>query len=275
MKAIGYGRASTNGQEAKGYSLEDQQESIKRFCAQNGIELADLLIETESAATIKDRSIFKKALLQVYTTPEIDALIIMNLDRHSRTVFDYEIIKRGLAKRGKKLISVQEQFLTPVHAVDPEFEDYLESARQHRMVDAEQERKRTRRRCIRGKKAKEQRGGWIGFRPPFECDVVQGALVVNFERSTVLRHMRRLRNWLGWTYGKIANYMNGSNDLPNRSGDGRGRVFPPPHARDPLKKRNKPLKKGCGVWSACTVYNLVGNPRERDWDSRKGRVKAS
>lgn len=271
MKAIGYGRASGYGQESRGYSLEDQRAGIELFCKQNGIELVDFFIETESAATIKARPVFKTALRAVYNDSEVTALVIMNLDRHSRSVFDAEIIKRGLAKRGKRLISVQEQYLTPIHAVDPEFKDYLEAAMQHRMVEAEQERRRIRRRCIRGKKAKEARGGWVGYRPPYEYDVVQGELVPNFERAMIRRHATRLRICFEWTYQRISDYLNGDNRLTNPDGS-RGRVFPPPHERETLKKRTRPRQRGTGLWTANSVYKLLNSYRGTQ---NKGRVKAS
>jgi len=266
MRAIGYVRASTNVQEAYGFSMDDQSEAIERFCREHKIELLETFVEAESGATIANRPKFKQALLTVYTDPTVGALIVTNVDRHSRSVLDAELIKRGLAKRNKRLISVQEQYLTPVHDVDPEFEEYLEAALQHRMVEAEQERKRFRRRSLRGKKAKQAKGGWIGFRPPYEYDVIQGDLVRNFERSCVRRLIFRLRFWLKWSYRKIAEYLNGSNR--------RGRIFPPCHARKPLRERQKPTKTGTGKWSLFMVYNFI--VRTKDWSlpEHRGVVRA-
>jgi DNA invertase Pin-like site-specific DNA recombinase len=265
MRAVGYVRVSTNGQDATGFSLDQQIESIKKFCADNKIEMVNHYVETESAATITARPAFKNALRHVYNDPGVQYLVITNLDRHSRSVFDSEIIKRGLSKRGKKLISVQEQYLTPVRSVDPEFEEYLESALQHRMVEAEQERKRTRRRSLRGKKAKQEKGGWIGFRVPYEYDVVQGDIIVNCERSRLIRHMRRLRFWLQWSHQRIADYLNGTNK--------RGQIYPPPHARPSLRQRQRPNVYGTGRWTRNSVYHILRPGR--GWDDRKGMVTAS
>lgn len=267
MKAIGYIRVSTLGQDATGFSVEQQQSSIRQFCEQHQIELVQCYEDKISGATIKDRGAFKQALKHLYADNSINCFVITNLDRHTRSVLDFEIVKRGLAKRGKKLLSVQEQFLTPVHAVDPEFADYLEAAQQHRMVEAEQERKRIRRRTLRGKKAKETKGGWIGFRVPYEYDAVQGELVLNKERFKLLRHITRLRNWLGWPCQKIADYLNGQNRYK--------RVYPPPHAKPTVKQRQTDLVRGTGRWDRFSVYNLVRNDRQRDWTEKKGVLKVS
>jgi site-specific DNA recombinase len=264
MKAVGYVRVSTTGQDLKGFSLDQQIDSIQKFCTQNQITLVHTYVETESAATISARAEFKNALRHVYNDPNISFLVITNLDRHSRSVFDAEIIKRGMAKRGKRLVSVQEQYLTPVHAVDPEFEEYLESALQHRMVEAEQERKRTRRRSIRGKKAKQGKGGWIGFRVPYEYDVLESDIVLNSERARLLRHMRRLRFWLHWSNQRIADYLNGGNK--------KGISYVPPHAKPRQKQRQRPNVYGTGKWTRNSVYHILRPGR--GWEDRKGMVTA-
>ena len=255
---------STLGQDSKGYSLEDQVTCIEKFCQENGIELVAHFMEIESAATMKDRPAFKGALKHVYNSPNIEALVITNLERYSRSVLDSEIVKRGLSKRGKRLLSVQERYLTPMYDSDPEFEDYLESAMQHRMVEAEQERKRTRRRSLRGKKAKQAKGGWIGSRVPYEYDVVESDIVLNQERARVLRHIRRLRFWLQWSCPRIAEYLNGRNK--------KGFVYLPPHAKPRQKQRQRPNVVGTGKWTKNSVYHILRPGC--GWEDRKGMVTA-
>lgn len=264
MKAIGYPRVSTYSQDALGFSLDDQIKSIEEFCQDKGIELTAHFLESESAKTIKDRPSFKAALRHLYNSPEVNAIIVTNLDRSSRSVLDSELIRQALARRGKRLISIQEQYLTPYgDNVDPEFEDYLETAIQHRMVESEAERKRIRKRFLRGRKAKEEKGGWIGFRPPYEYDVVQGELVVNHERARVVRLICRLRRILSWQYKEIAAYLN-EKDIP------------PPHlAKIPQKKRRRPIVRGSGEWNVWSVRRIIVTDREWGPESGKqGRVKA-
>ena len=258
MRAIGYPRVSTYAQDALGFSLDDQIRSIEEFCQDKGIELTAHFLESESASTVSGRPSFKAALRHLYNDPETHAIIVTNLDRSSRSVLDSELIRQALARRGKRLISIQEQYLTPYgQDLDPEFEDYLETAIQHRMVESEAERKRIRKRFLKGRKSKERKGGWIGFRPPYEYDVVQGELVLNQERSRVSRLIRRLRKYLKWTYQRIANYLN-------------AREIPPPHrAKNPQKKRRRPATKGAGKWNMWSVRRICVT--QRDWGKDSGR----
>lgn len=260
MRAVGYPRVSTNGQDYRGQSLGDQISQIEQFCESQGIQLVAHFLEVESAATVSARPSFKAALKHLYHS-DVDAIIVTNLDRHSRSVLDAEIIRRSLAKRGKRIISIQEQYLTPFgQDVDPEFEDYLESALQHRMVEAEQERKRIRRRTIRGRKAKANKGGWIGFRPPYEYDVIQGELVLNWERHLTIRHIRRLRKYLGWGFPRIANYLNDRLDR-----------FPAPSSREPIKKRQRPSQFNSGRWNRGSLHKMFCIT-QRDWGDNPDRL---
>lgn len=277
MRAIGYPRVSTHGQERNGYSLEQQVSSIERFCHSKGIELTAHFMEQESAATIRNRPSFKAAMRHVFNSPDIDAIIVTNLDRFSRSVLDAELVRQAFEKRGKKLISIQEQHLTPLVASEDSDEDYLLAARQHRMVEAEQERKRTRKRLVIGKRQKSQGGGWIGFRPPFEYDVIQGELVYNMERARVIRHMFRIRKYIGLSYRQIAAYMNGRNGLMNPDGT-RGRIFlPPAIARQPVRKRRTPITT-IKTWGKGGVRNILACENgPRVWGAgsdRQGRLTA-
>lgn len=260
MKAAGYPRVSTGAQELSGFSLDDQVASIERFCKENNIQLVAHFMEQESAATIRNRPSFKAAMRFVLKNPDIDALVVSNLDRFSRSVLDAELIRGALAKHGKKLISVQEQYLTPV--LERHEDDYMEAALQHRMVEAEQERKRIRRRFLRGKKQKVQNGGWAGFRPPFEYDVIQGELVLNPERAKTVKLISRLRN-LGMTYIEIADYLNGANRWK--------KIWQPPHAKVPQRKRNRPPKLGTGKWTRYNVRNIAIRFGKKTWGAGSGR----
>ena len=118
MKAVGYPRVSTYSQHTKGYSLEDQVSQIETFCKEKGIELVAHFMERESAATIRERPSFKAALKFLHNSPDVEAIIITNLDRFSRSVLDSEIVRKSLERKGKRLISIQEQYLTPMVSGD-------------------------------------------------------------------------------------------------------------------------------------------------------------
>lgn len=262
MKALGYPRVSSNTQSSQGFSLTDQSRSIESFAVEQNIDLVAHFPEVESASSMIGRPIFRAMLEHLYDNPDIEAIIITNLDRSTRTLLDYELLKRELKKYGKRLLSVQESYLTPLK--DRPDDEYLESALQHRMVEAEAERKRIKKRCDLGKARKVAQGGWHGHVPPYEYDVLAGELVLNQDRWRVCRHILRLSRLkkpngqplLGTQ--KIAHYLNGKNNLIDPKTGKRGRVFPPAHARANIKRRQSPYQRPfTSQWSQCSVYCLL------------------
>lgn len=262
LRAIGYPRVSGTVQGESGYSLGDQVKVIEEYCARNDIELVAHFREVESAATVNKRPGFKAALQTLYRT-QVDILLVTNLDRHSRSMLDFEIIKRAMARHGKRIVSIQEQYLTPLAGVMPD-DDYLEAVLQHRMVDAESERKRIYKRCWRGRSRKVEEGGWKGHRPPYEYDVVQGELVQNTERWRIVRHMVRLRSLKKangrplFSWDALAQYFNGDNNMVDPVSGQRGRRFPVSTDKMTVKKRLTPYKvPRLGLWYGATCRRIV------------------
>ena len=266
LRAIGYPRVSGESQGHSGYSLGDQVKAIEEFAERNNIELVAHYMEIESGSTIHKRPGFKAALKHCYHDAGIDCIIFSNLDRYSRDSLGAELIRRSMKARGKKLISVQESYLTPVRGYDNggsgEEDDYLEAAIQHRMVEAEQERKRIVRRCQRGKDKKIAGGGWGGHRPPYECDVIQGELVLNPDRARIIRHivrLRKLRNFDGshvFSLQAIADYLNGKNNLIDPITGQVGRKFPRYFDRQLVRKRIKPRLQ-LNLWNREGIRKIV------------------
>ncbi len=263
--AIGYPRVSTDRQEQNGYSLQDQVKQIEDFCAENNIELRAHFLEVESAKTASKRPVFKAALSHMHYG-EIDLLVCTNFDRFARNVVDSETIRQSLARKGKKIISTQQRYLTPLHDLVDDDEE-LTAAIQHAAIDNERERKKIAKRMRRGRDRKISEGGWGGHRPPYEFDVVRGELSLNKERAWIVRLMIRLRK-LKRSYRQIADYLNGNNKLFDPMTRERGRKFEPPHMLQPHRKRMKKLLIGNGDWHPGTVWRVVGRYEvtETNWD---------
>lgn len=264
LTAVGYPRVSSDGQGDNGYSLGEQIRVIEEYCLRHNINLLAHYREVESAKNVSGRPQFKAALKHVYNSP-IDFIIVTNLDRFSRDTLDAEIVNRGLKKRGKSIVSVQESYLTPHEAAeDPDVVEYLEDFKRQRMIAAQAERRQITKRCSSGKKRKASQGGWTGHRPPYEYDVVQGELVRNEERARTVRliwRLRQLKNRLGepmFTYKAIAAYLDGNNNLIDPVTGERGRWFPPYGSRQFLRKRNTPrIQGGSRLWNYMTVAIII------------------
>lgn len=261
MKAVGYPRVSTVNQGQIGYSLDKQITAIEQFATDNNIELLAHFPEVKSANTLNKRKTFQ-ALIRRCTKPgdlsQIDIVLVTNLDRYGREAFLSEAVRRTLRRNGVRIVSVEETYLTPVR--EPENEHPLiklerEIQVRKRDLDAEAERLKIVYRCQKGREEKVKQGGWIGFRPPYEYDVVQGELVLNKERARVLRLIYRLQK-LDYNPANIRDYLNGQNNLLNPDGT-RGRKFPPPSKRLRLRKRQVPYIYKNEDWQWWTVNRII------------------
>ena len=188
-------------------------------------------------------------------------ILVTNLDRATRSISDYQRLSRILRQKGKRLIFTQQSYLTPLQSdPDDEVEDFLWQARQTEVLRAEGEKRIIRRRSIKGRQRKFEVGGWIGHRPPYGYQALRGKLYEDPEQQFVLRLIRRLTNWVEPSNYWIARYLDGDNGLLNPDGT-RGRAFPPPSAKPPVRDRRRPLTKQLtGKWSQGTVWRIVNWP---------------
>jgi DNA invertase Pin-like site-specific DNA recombinase len=86
-KAIGYVRASTAEQRQSGLGLQAQRTAIEAACAERGWQL--LRIEEDIASGAKtDRPGLKRAL-EAVESGEADCIVVLRLDRLSRSVADF------------------------------------------------------------------------------------------------------------------------------------------------------------------------------------------
>lgn len=94
-KAILYARVSTDEQADKGYSLQVQEEQLRKYCELKGIEIITIYFEDHSAKNF-NRPEFQKFLQYAKTNhKQIDYLLFLAWDRFSRNAPDaYEMIRR-------------------------------------------------------------------------------------------------------------------------------------------------------------------------------------
>lgn len=241
--AIGYIRISTETQANEGYSLAAQAKELESYCAQNNLILTTIYREIESAKNAKDRPVFKAAIRELLANA--DALVFTNWDRFARNTVDSELLRRAITKKGKRLIATQQRYLQSVLGLDEEDEE-LEAALAHAAVDNEKERRKIRKRLVRGMKEKVDNGGWGGHRPPYEYDIVQGEPVLNFGRWLIIKKIWRLHKWADMSAGRIAKLLNEQ------------RVPSYYTARTILKKRiSQRVHRIDGLWTEGVIYWIV------------------
>ena len=87
-RAIIYTRVSTDEQADKGYSLKDQEDRLRKFCALKEIEVIDHYQDDHSAKTF-DRPAFNKLLeYSKKNKSTIDLIVFLKWDRFSRNAGD-------------------------------------------------------------------------------------------------------------------------------------------------------------------------------------------
>jgi DNA invertase Pin-like site-specific DNA recombinase len=110
MKAYGYCRVSTAGQQEEGVSLAHQQARIAAWVTANGHELAGMLVETGSGSSADNRPELQKAMTAVCKAKGV--LVVYSLSRFSRSVKDTLTLAEQLDKANAHLASLSESIDT-------------------------------------------------------------------------------------------------------------------------------------------------------------------
>ena len=110
MKAYGYCRVSTTGQQEEGVSLAHQQARITAWVTANGHELAGMHVETGSGSSADNRPELQKVMGAVCKAKGV--LVVYSLSRFSRSVKDTLNLTEQLDKADAHLASLSESIDT-------------------------------------------------------------------------------------------------------------------------------------------------------------------
>ncbi len=111
MKAIGYIRVSTEEQAESGLSMSHQAAKIEAYCLAMDIELVAMIEDSGKSAKNLNRPGLQKAL-EMLKGKEAEALVILKLDRLTRSVKDLGALVELFEKTGAALVSVQDSINT-------------------------------------------------------------------------------------------------------------------------------------------------------------------
>jgi len=115
MKAIGYIRVSSEEQAVSGLSLEHQRAKIEAYCIATDIELVGIVDDAGKSAKNMNRPGLILAL-EALKSHQVDALVILKLDRLTRSVKDLGTLVETFDKYGAALVSVQDSINTQTAA---------------------------------------------------------------------------------------------------------------------------------------------------------------
>lgn len=220
MKAIGYIRVSTQEQAAEGISLGAQEAKIRAYAELYGLDLVDVIADAGVSAKSLDRPGLAEALARI-EAGETDGLVILKLDRLTRSVADWEaLIERYFGERaGKALLSVSDQIDTRTAGGRLVLRVLITVAQWEREAIAE--------RTATALAHKQAQGEHVGS-VPFGYRLEAGRLVAEAAEAAVIDRIVALRD-AGLTLKAIA---------------------------DALTAEGVPTKRG-GAWAPAQVSNIL------------------
>jgi site-specific DNA recombinase len=110
-RVIGYVRVSTAQQADHGSSLEAQEERLRSYATLRGLELVRIEVDAGASASTLERPALQRAL-NALTTGEASVLLVVKLDRLTRSVRDFCALVDAYFKDELVLMSVNENIDT-------------------------------------------------------------------------------------------------------------------------------------------------------------------
>src|SRR5580698_4050355 len=112
-RTVAYLRVSTDKQADRGVSLDAQRAKVAAYAELYDLELVDVIVDAGASAKTLDRPGLARALGMLRKGGEADALLVVKLDRLTRSVRDLgELVERHFAPGRAALMSVGEQIDT-------------------------------------------------------------------------------------------------------------------------------------------------------------------
>ncbi|MGB2924425.1 MAG: recombinase family protein [Limnothrix sp.] len=111
MKAVGYIRVSTEEQANHGVSLDAQKAKLEAYASLYDIELIEIVIDAGVSAKTLNRDGLQRAL-GMLDVGECEAMVIVKLDRLTRSVRDLDALLENYFADKFSLMSVGEQIDT-------------------------------------------------------------------------------------------------------------------------------------------------------------------
>lgn len=186
MKALGYIRVSTAEQATSALSLDHQREKIAAFALATDLELVEIVEDAGKSAKDLNRPGLKRVLAAV-RSGTVGAVVILKLDRLTRSVRDLGELIDIFEERKVALIAVQDSINTQTAAGRMIVNILVTIAQWEREVIVE--------RTLDALAQKRKRGEKTGGSIPYGFDSLPGGkLERNDREQSAIRLMARLRD---------------------------------------------------------------------------------
>jgi site-specific DNA recombinase len=115
LRIIAYTRVSTQEQADEGVSLEAQRLRLEAYCTAHGWPVPELVVDAGVSAKSLDRPGLGYVLAEV-KRKRVDVLLVLKLDRLTRSVADLSPLVKTLERGGCQLVSLGESLDTTTAA---------------------------------------------------------------------------------------------------------------------------------------------------------------
>ncbi|WP_020472338.1 recombinase family protein [Zavarzinella formosa] len=106
---VALARVSSREQEREGYSLDVQEDALRRYATQAGGEVVKLFRIAETASKTDERKTFRELIAYAKkNAPFLEALLFYKVDRAARNLFDYVELERLESEYDLPFISVSQ-----------------------------------------------------------------------------------------------------------------------------------------------------------------------
>lgn len=184
VRVLGYIRVSTEEQAVDGFSLENQEKDIKKYCEFMNYTLLDVIAdEGISGSTLDQRPGIQEVLRRV-EKEDIDYIIVWKVSRLSRKLSDVVKIVEILEDNKTFFYALKDGIDTASHMGKP----FLMIA----SIFAEIERENLIVQVRGGMKEKATQGGWVGGKPPIGYKLKDEQLVVDEENADIIKEIFHL-----------------------------------------------------------------------------------
>jgi len=214
-RIVAYLRVSTDRQADRGFGLEVQEASIRKWARERKMRIGYVVRDEgkSGAADLIDRPGLAEALGHV-AAGRAQAIVVARLDRVARDLVLQEWVRAELLKMGGALRSADAT--EDVYLVEDPDNPTGTLVRQILGAVAQYERAMIRLRMNAGKARKKQAGGYTSGQPPYGHRAAGGELVPDVDEQTQIRRMKRWRRE-GKSLRDIAERLN-AEGVPARRG---------------------------------------------------------